>query len=105
MVWEIVLMPIRKATLWLRQWLIADVPAHIAACEFDCKSVSCPNEKFDHCERRLAIEKAINEQESLTGASLRERTTIRRKKRGGSKTMRMKSSNGRRTKKKLQSRR
>ena len=88
----------RKAALWLRQWIIADVPAHIAACEFDCKTVSCPNEKFDHCQRRLAIEKKIKAQKRLIGVSSRkqEMSPARgKKKRDGSKAKRKKSSKGR----------
>jgi hypothetical protein len=90
--------PMRKATLWLRRWLIADVPAHIAACEFNCKSVSCPNEKFDHCQRRLALEKEIKEQESQTGVSFCTKKispSRRKKKRDSHRTKRGKSSKGR----------
>ena len=87
-------MLMRKATLWLRRWIVADVPADIAACEFDCRVVSCPNEKFDHCQRRLALEKQIKKQGSEIGVSFRKQKispTLRRKKPISSKTIRLKS--------------
>src|SRR5271169_1638035 len=83
----------RKATLWLRRWIVADVPADIAACEFDCKIVSCPDEKFDDCQRRLALERQIINQGSEIGVSLRKqktRPTLRRKRPISSKTIRLK---------------
>jgi hypothetical protein len=96
----------RKTTLWLRRWIIADVPADIAACEFNCKIVSCPNEKFDHCQRRLALEKKIKKQESKIGVSFLKQKispTLRRKKPISSGAIRLKSVEKKRKHKKITS--
>jgi len=77
-------MLMRKVTLWLRRWFgVADVPADIAPCEYDCRVVSCPDEQFDHCQRRLAMEKQIKNQGSEIGVSFRKQKispTLKRKK-------------------------
>ena len=76
-----------KATLWHHNWLIGDVPAHIAACEFDCKTVSCPNDRFEHCPRRLAIEKEVSKQASKVGGPLHKKIkSTQQRKKGGKPT-------------------
>lgn len=39
--------------------LSVEVPADVAACEFDCREIDCPNEKFEACPRRLQKEEAL----------------------------------------------
>ena len=37
-----------------------EVPADMAACEFDCRESECINQKFLNCSRRLEKEEALN---------------------------------------------
>jgi len=38
----------------LRAYLAPDVPADIAACEFDCRVLNCDAQTWQRCPRRLA---------------------------------------------------
>ena len=41
---------VRLRTWWRR--IVQDVPADLAACEFDCQDASCDAATFDACPRR-----------------------------------------------------
>lgn len=36
-----------------RKYVSTQVPAAVAACEFDCQENDCPAQKWEVCERRL----------------------------------------------------
>lgn len=45
----------------VRMWFqrqIADVPADLAVCEYDCEKLNCSREEFDACERRMPFQEA-----------------------------------------------
>ncbi len=37
----------------IRNFFSTEVPADIAACEFECRDLNCPNQDFQTCPRRL----------------------------------------------------
>lgn len=37
----------------IRNFFSTEVPADIAACEFECRDLDCPNQVFENCSRRL----------------------------------------------------
>jgi hypothetical protein len=43
----------RKASRWLKEQIIQDVPEDIALCEFDCRKSQCLMGEWENCERRL----------------------------------------------------
>lgn len=47
------------------RWIVDDVPAYLAKCEFDCNVVSCPKRRFDSCGRRLTLEKELSEKAAV----------------------------------------
>ena len=44
--------------------LIEDVPADIAACEFECRKPNCDVGEWETCDRRLFIAEGERRQES-----------------------------------------
>jgi hypothetical protein len=50
---------IRSLLQKIARSLSAEVPADVAACEFDCREVDCSNERFINCPKRLQKEEAL----------------------------------------------
>ena len=45
----------------LKANISTEVPANIAACEFDCRKLECSNEEWETCPNRIETEKSINQ--------------------------------------------
>ena len=41
---------------WFRKQLVAEVPADLAVCEFECRKTECFSDEWVCCERRLSRE-------------------------------------------------
>lgn len=41
---------------WLRNQIVAEVPADLAVCEFECRKTECFSDEWVCCERRLSRE-------------------------------------------------
>lgn len=41
-------------------WLVAEVPAEMAACEFDCQELNCDVQQWQNCPHRRQKAAAIN---------------------------------------------
>ena len=39
---------------WLRNQIVAEVPADLAVCEFECRNTECRSEEWICCERRIS---------------------------------------------------
>ena len=39
---------------WIRNQLVAEVPADLAVCEFECRKTECSLDEWVCCERRLS---------------------------------------------------
>lgn len=51
----------------LRNFFSIEVPADLAACEFDCRELECPTKNFQTCPKRLQkaeAQKKLSEVES-----------------------------------------
>jgi hypothetical protein len=38
---------------WIGGRIVADVPEHVAACEFECRAHECSHGKWENCEYRI----------------------------------------------------
>jgi hypothetical protein len=39
---------------WLRNQIVAEVPADLEVCEFDCRKTECFSDEWICCERRIS---------------------------------------------------
>jgi len=39
---------------WLRKQIVAEVPADLAVCEFECRKTECSSDEWICCERRIS---------------------------------------------------
>ena len=39
---------------WLRNQIVAEVPADLAVCEFECRKTECSSDEWTCCERRIS---------------------------------------------------
>ena len=39
---------------WLRNQIVAEVPADLAVCEFECRKIECSSDEWICCERRTS---------------------------------------------------
>ncbi|MGD1942839.1 MAG: hypothetical protein ACFB0G_16145 [Leptolyngbyaceae cyanobacterium] len=43
----------------LKAFIATEVPADVAACEFDCRETDCPDRDWQNCQRRTQKAEAI----------------------------------------------
>lgn len=46
----------------LRRWIIEDMPDELAACECECRRLSCRYGDWETCERRLGSQRRLMEE-------------------------------------------
>jgi hypothetical protein len=39
---------------WVQEQVVAEVPANLALCEFDCRQTACSLEEWTTCKRRIS---------------------------------------------------
>jgi len=39
---------------WVQEQVVAEVPADLALCEFDCRQTACSSEEWTTCRRRIS---------------------------------------------------
>ncbi|MGF1497901.1 MAG: hypothetical protein ACFB8W_13920 [Elainellaceae cyanobacterium] len=45
----------------LKGWFVADVPADVAACEFECRKLDCTEQEWQDCQRRQTTEQRLQQ--------------------------------------------
>lgn len=53
--------PLQGLLKKIKAYFVADVPAELAACEFDCRETDCNDEEWETCPKRLQKAEEMNQ--------------------------------------------